>query len=584
MPVAPKCVRLTRTAFLMVACGLAVSARADLPPAMDRTPADALGVMAVRNLAAFHDRVSQYAEMFAIEIEGSPLEKFEQLLSTPGMQKDGSAMIVLLAPAEGSEEPRAVVVAPVSDARAFAGALNAEGEGVMTAQLEGETVHMKDAGGGYIAMSPDKELLSGFTLGQNAQAALKTAMGPTAAKASDRADLVMYFTPAMVESGFTQSREQIEEQAEMMAEMGGPQAAPAVALKNAVGMMDEHFKADGQAMVMTLGVEDLGVVFDIVGQFKENSPTAQHLQLEGKSGSLSKMLPDGNFLFAGSVDMSSPMVKSWMREAQAGQAAGENLPFKAMMGSLDKMDGVSMAIGLPPAGLMGGLMTACSGVIKTEDPKGMLNAYKATFEELNGTEVAASKIQATYKSEAVDVGGSKVDSWQIILPMNPDDPNAMQMQQMQMMLFGMAPGPSGLMAAVPEGIVWTMGNNSLLMNAAMESAKSGKGLAAQELFGAVHERLPDDRLFEGYLGVKGLIDMVGPFIAMQTGGAPMTTPDKLSPIGFAGTMNDGAFGMRIVVPRDVLETISDIMADMQAEEEMPADEDAPEGENRPPRF
>ncbi len=588
MAVASKNAAWMKAAVVVACCGMAFSARADLPPAMDKAPEGAMGVIAIRNLGVFHDRIAQYVELFEMEVEGSPLEMMDQLLSTPGMSKDGSAMVVMLTPGEGGQAPRHVVVAPVSDVKSFGEAIHAQGTTVMSADFGEDKVFMKDVGSGYLVMGPDSKTVEDFKLGQGATAGLKKLMGPSAFKAADKADVVVYLTPALVNSGMAAGRERMKEQAEAMAAAAGPGAAPVAAMEKAADSVSESFERDGQAMVMTLGADDNGIVFDVVSQFKDASPASQKFQIEGHAANVGAALPEGNMLLSGSIDTSSPLVKSWMREAQA--AGGDKAmpgPWGEMLASIDKVDGIAMTMGVPPAGLMGGLLTASSTYIQTKDPAGLVAAMKAGMEKMNGQDVAGSKIQASYKPSAVEAGGTKVDSWQLIVPVDGNDPGAMNVQQAQMMLFGMAPGPSGLVGATDNGLVMTMGNNSLLMGAALQSAKTGKGQATQELVSAVRSRLPEDRVFEMYIGVKGIIDMVGPFLAMQTGGAPLKSPDKLSPVAFAGTMNGGAFGMRIVLPRDVLKTVADIMAEMKDAgegDEPEMDGDAPEGENRPPRF
>lgn len=588
MAVASKRLAWTKAAVFVAFCGLAVSARADLPPAMDKTPGGALGVVAIRNLTSFQGRVSKYAEMFGMEVEGSPLEMMDQLLSTPGFTKDGSAMVVLLPGSGESKDPLPVVLAPVADVKAFAASVNAQGENVMTATFGEDQVYMKDVGSGYMAMSPDEAAVTGFKIGQAASAGLKQSMGAAAFRAADRADIVVYLTPALANSGLDSGGARLKEQMEAISAMAGPNGAPSEVMGKAADAAKESFERDGQAMVITLGLDDSGAVLDVVSQFKEGSPSAQTFQIPGNAGSVSASLPDGNMLFAGSVDTSSPLLKSWVREIRERQANQEGAagPIDQLMASMDKIDGIGMSIGVPAGGLMGGMLTASSTFIKTSDSAGLVAAMKAGMEKLDGQAVGDSKIKATYKSAAVDAGGSKVDSWSLNVPIDQNNPNAMQAQQMEMMLFAGSPG--GLVGSTDKGVVMTMGNNSKLMGAAIEAAKGGKGLATQELVSAVRSRLQEDRAFEVYIGVKGIIDMVGPLISMQTGGAPMKSPEKLSPVALAGSMNGGAVGFRLVVPNDVLQTVSDIMADMQEMNEDGGDGDgdnaAPEGENRPPRF
>lgn len=567
-------------------CGLAATARADLPPAMDRAPAEALGIVAMRDIGQFHKRLTEYMGLFDLEADTPPLSVIGELVATPGLARGGSAMVVILPPSAGENDPRPVLVAPVSDTAMFAKSLNAQGQGIMTATLDGDEVFMKDAGGGYVVMSPDRATVESFTLGMGSAAAMKQSMGATAARASDKADLVIYLTPGLVNQGLASVGEGMVEQVGMMSMMLGPGAGPGAAMSRASEMMSERFEADGQSMVITMSADDVGMVIDFVSQFKEGSPSARMFQIDGSARSLASALPDGKMLLAGSVDTSSPMLKSWMRDMRADEA-GALAMLAPMFDSMEKIDGMAMSIGVPPAGLMGGMLTAGTTFIKTADPKGLTNAVKTAMEGMNGRAAGGGKIAASYKPGAVDAGGAKVDSWQFTVPMDNMDPNAMGAQQMQMMLFGMAPGPSGLIGATDKGVVMTIGSNSQLMGSAMQAAAGGKGMTGQDAFASVHSRLQDDRVFEVYVGVKGIIDMVGPFMAMQTGGAPIRTPEKLAPVAFAGTMSGGAMGIRLVMPRDVLSLLGDVTAEMRgAMDDMDDMDDDMDDEDDagPPRF
>lgn len=586
--------RRLSAAVLMVCCGQAASiARADLPPAMDRVPTDAMGAVAIRNLTAFHERVSQYAELFNVDLEAGGFSHMEQLLQTPGLAKDGSAVVVILPhpPEEENQDKYTVVLTPVSDAKAFATSLKAEGEGVMKADLDGTTVYMKDAGGGYVVMGPDETVVSGFKPAQGSSAKLKQAMGASAVKAADHADVVVYLTMPLVKPGIEAGQQQMKEQGEMVAMMAGGQGDQMAMVSKAAEAMAQSLERDGQAVVAAIGADEFGVTFDLIAQFKEGSSSANQFQVDGSANSIIAALPQVNYLFAGALDTSSPIIKSWMKEAQQqqAQAGGEAIgAWTQIMASMDNVDGVGSMIGLPPGGMMGGMLTASSMFIKTKDPQGFVTGMKAGIEGVNGQQVGQAKAKTSYKAGAVDVaGGKKVDSWEMDIPLDPDDPNAMMMQQAQMMLYGTT-GPAGLIGTTDTGVVMTMGKNSLLMGSALESAKTGKGFAGQEVVTPVESKLPGNRVFELYVGVKGIIDMVGPFVAMQTGGAPPKAPDRLAPVALAGSMSGGAVGMHFVVPREVLQTVADLLGQFQADVEDGADEpdaDAPaEDKKRSPRF
>ncbi len=582
-------------AVLVASCGLTAGlSRADLPPSMDRAPADAVGVVAIRNMAAFHKRLAQYMEMFGVAVEESPLAHMEAVLDTPGLSKEGSFAVVMLPGAESEEshEKFTVMLAPVSDVKAFAAGLHAEGQGVMKVHLDENEAYMKDAGSGYVVLGADEEVISHLTLGEGSAAKIKQAMGATAARVSDSADVVVYLTMPVVKPAMAAGQASWQERAKEMGQMAGPQGEQIAQMAHAGDAFMADMDADGQAVVIALGSDDSGITLDLVTQFKEGSPSASRFEVDGTAGSVSAALPESNFLFAGAMDTSSPVIKSWLKQArekaqQAGVNAGPDAgAIQQIMASMDNIDGFAMVMGVPPGGLMGGMLNASSVFVKTKDPKGFVSAMKAGIEKIDGQEVGKSKIKASYKPEASDAGGAKVDSWQVIVPVDSADPNAMMASQMQMALYGMAPGPSGLVGSTESGVVMTMGMNTAMMTTAMQSAASGKGLVSAESFAGVRPKLPERRLFEVYIGAKGIIDMVGPFIAMQTGGAPIKSPDKLGPIALTGTMTGGAMGMRLVVPQDVLQTIADISAQMKemGEEPEQPDPDAPDAKKRPNRF
>jgi hypothetical protein len=358
---------------------------------MDKAPDSAMGIVAVRNIAALHGRMMRFVEIFEADVEGSPIAMMGQMLSTPGLAKDGSAMVVLLAPAEGDKhehaegedadhdhshgsEPRPVMVVPVTDAKAFTEALNAQGTGVMTAEFEGQTVFLKDGGSGYVFMSPIEGVVDTFTLGKNASAGIKKSMGASGAKSADTADVVVYLTAALANEGMKAGTGALQDQAEMMDMMTGPEGAnPLKGATSTAKDAADAFEKEGQSVVMSLTMDDAGVVFDVIGQFREGTEHAKMFQVEGKASELTKTYPASNFLLAGSFDMSSELVRGWVKQAsdmqreQGGQVAG--IPMEKFTGLYDDVEGFSMFVGIPPAGLMGGMLTASSAFYQTKDPR-----------------------------------------------------------------------------------------------------------------------------------------------------------------------------------------------------------------------
>jgi len=211
---------------------------------------------------------------------------------------------------------------------------------------------------------------------------------------------------------------------------------------------------------------------------------------------------------------------------------------------------------------------------------------KQLIEGMNAKQIGQTKLASSYKPGAVDASGVKVDSWNVTMQMDPNDPNAMQMQQGTMMLFGMSGGPNGLVGTTDKAVVLTMSQNAPLMTQLLESAKSGKGLTADQATSDVAATLPPDRVVEMYLGTKSIIDTVVPFMAMMGAAAPIQSPPSLPPVGMAITGSGGGMGFTMHVPMPVVKTVAEIVGKMQegGEQAEPMEEAPAEEGGKPPRF
>jgi hypothetical protein len=181
---------------------------------------------------------------------------------------------------------------------------------------------------------------------------------------------------------------------------------------------------------------------------------------------------------------------------------------------------------------------------------------------MSGKDMNGIKMNVDYKPESVDVAGVKADVWTATINADQNDPMAAQVNQMMTMMFGQG-GLSGMSAAVDNGVVSTLSQNSPLFTKAIEAAKSGKGLADDEQIKMVQKQLPENRTFEMYLGTKSILDAVSGFMAMMGGGADFKVPAKVSPVGMAASTDSGGLDFRLFVPADVLKTISEIGQSMK---------------------
>jgi hypothetical protein len=168
------------------------------------------------------------------------------------------------------------------------------------------------------------------------------------------------------------------------------------------------------------------------------------------------------------------------------------------------------------------------------------------------------------------------------MEIDPNAPTAMQAQQVQMMMFGAQGGPGGFLATIDKGVVMTMSQNTPLMTSALESALGKKGLGDNADVKSAGDRLPADRTFELFIGVRAIIDMVGGFVPGLAEKAPATLP----PIALGAVTSDGGTHLRIYVPVQVIKTLKSLGDGMGGQEGEGEKEEPPAKDEggKAPRF
>jgi len=156
------------------------------------------------------------------------------------------------------------------------------------------------------------------------------------------------------------------------------------------------------------------------------------------------------------------------------------------------------------------------------------------------------------------------------------------------MIFGTAGGPSGYIAKVDGGVLQTYSKNSLLMSAAMKSAKGGENLTSDKLMSQVAERLPKDRMFELFIGVRSILDAALPLAAMGGVNLDLDLPASMPPIGVGVAGAESGAQMSVYLPAPVIKVVMSVAAKAQGQmgggdEEEPED-GAPKRPGGQPRF
>jgi hypothetical protein len=592
----------SKAACLVAIAGLSPAALADLPGVLDRVPADAPAVIAIRDMEASTGKFTKMFESLGLPApagEASPVAVIEKLLGTAGLNKHGSvaAIVVAFPEVKAGGEPSTVILAPISDFAGFVKALGAEKtEGQVTVKFDGKEGFAKDVGGGYAALTTSAGVLEKFDGkgGMNAQHT-KT-LGKNGASVCDTSDVILIANIPQLQSQLKDMQEKMKSQMETMAAMAGEQGSAMNRSSEAAQTILNTLREDGSAALIGFTLADKGMAVDLTLQFKEGSKSAGMFTASGKASKLLAKIPNLPFYFAGAADLSTPGARTLIKAAADMQAAGlkdaelanAKTGMMNMLGANDKISGMSFVMGANPAAMMGGgLFVNTVTYTATSDSKEVLAAMAAASKAMDGQKSGPATTKTTYKSEDAEIAGTKIDKWTSTMEFDPNDPMAAQTQMMTGMILGQG-GLSGMNAAIDGGIVSTMSQNTPLMTSALDAAKSGKGsLSEDTLLKDAQANLPANRTIELYIGVKALMDAGVGAMAMFGGGPEIKVPAQLSPIALGGTTENGGMSMRVFVPTDVMKGIADVMKQAKADDDADADagNDAkkPKGD-KPPRF
>lgn len=571
--------------------------RADVPAVVDRIPANAGFVVAVRNIEQVANRMNDLIGALHLpmdEDEDNPLTMSKKMLALDGLNKSGSLAFAMLPGDDGKlnleaddEHQRMVMIIPVSNYESFAKSLGAtDPKGISSVTFDDKPAYLKDIGGGYAAMGPAKEGVESFAGKKGNLEAHTKALGKAGGKIADSSDVFLAVNIPMFKEQIEQGVEGMKEKADGMAGMMGEQGAQVAAMMGLAQKVGHALANDGQIAIVGMGLGEQGVSLDFGAQFKEGSDAYKMLSSRGNPSEFLARVPNQPFLFAMAADFTAPGIKAALREVgEAQKDSAMSMGMGGMMKQIDKVNGMAFVMGANKGGIMG-LFANTVSFVSTADPAAYLHNAAEAMNSMNGKDVQGMKFKVDYKPGAVEVAGVKADSWTMSMDLGEDNPNAGMMGMMQGMLFGPG-GMGGMSAAVDSGVISTMSQNTPLFTSAIEAAKSGKGLAENEAIKEAHKHLPGNRIAEMHIGTKSILDAVNGFMQMQGGGAELKVPAKVSPVSMAAGIDSGGLDFRIYVPRDVMVTLADVAKAMKGGEDEDGekmDAPAPDEKGGAPRF
>lgn len=569
----------TRVLGLVTATGLACTPALAVPPALDHVSADTPVIIGIQSLSGLTASAKQWMGTFAPPEAAMSLMMAEQIFQTPGLNAAGSAAVSLSFPNGLDSEPVPTIILPVSDYAGFVEAMQGEaGDGVAAINFMEQTLFVKDLGGGFLALGPEMSVVEGFDGSDGHAKAHDARLGVRGAKAADQAGIFLVVDVATVRPKLVEALGEMEQQMEFAAMMAGEAAA---AQMQTMATAARAVVADGRTAFIGVGAGEDGLWLDFAGQFSEGSETGALFAGGGDATPLFAALPNMDYIVAGAFDTSSPGIRALMTSAMAmnqGMSFGMN-----NAEALEHNDGSAVVVGVTPGLFAGGLFANTIAFTASKDPAAMLEIMKTGVGAMNDLAQEGVLFHTTWQDDAAEVAGHSLHGWAMSMEGDPNHPNGAAagtaLQQMTM-LFGGQAGPSGYVTTTAKGLYTTYAKNTKLMELAITGG--GDSLTGNESIRKVAAHLPAERTAEGYLNIKGVLDMVMPILGMM-GVAPDlgALPEHMNPIGMGLATGGGGMHARVFIPGDVLEFLGKVSQEMNGGDEWEEVDEEPDAK---PRF
>lgn len=538
---------------------LAGSVFAQVPSALDRIPSDAAVAISIKDVGKLRAGIEGLAKALGVpaaDMEG--FMKIDQVLKMQGADANGSAAVGIMS--LDGDEPEAVAVIPVRDYAAFVKNFGGTGTGLEEIKLDNHPVFIKSLDGGFAAAGPDKGLVEKFGGKAGNGKAMEGMIGASGRAISSKSDIVIIANVSKLGDKIKESMQGFKDGLGMAMMMAGGDVD--------LGFFDtfgETMARDASAGIVGANISEDGLTLDFATQFKEGTEYAGYFSSRGKASSLLAALPNQPMLFSMAIDVSSPGMRSMMKNLQSfakklqpGGGQGDN-PGMFPADWSENAEGLAFQIGNSPSPL-GSLLVNTVAFIKTSNPDKVSKAMKDGLTAMNGKTVQGLTYTTAYQ-ENVKVGELTADGWSMKMSADPEDPVALQANQMNSMLFG-PNGLSGYSYKTEGGVIMTYAKNQDLLNKTVASLKGGENLIADPEIKKIAAALPAERTFEGYLGVQSLMETIMGVVGMMGMAPNVNIPENIPPVGMGATTDGGALRFTVVIPTKVITSVKSVVEAM----------------------
>lgn len=566
---APKRTRMPALAALAISA-TALSAAAGEPNALDHVSPDTDLVVGIAHMNDFLADVDQINRVLGEKGNAELIFVTAMARGMPGVNLEGSAAIVVDFPEDpdAGEEPTAIALIPVTDFNAFSQKREAR-DGLVKLQLPDASIYARDIGHGFALLGDNADALRAFNMSDGNMKAHAKRLGGAGNRLVGGAEVSIIMNANSMRPYLDAAQEGMNEQGQNIGMMGGDQAAQGFdAFSSFLGTAMD----DLQTGALGLSVTDSGMSYDMAMQFTEGSDSAANFAKGGNTKGLTNHLPSGPYMFAMSLDTSSPAIQ---RFAVAFEEMAANLPdeMKGQMGmgqlSLKDLseltEGVAFVMGSTPGLMGGGLFANTTQYIKTSRPAKYRQAMLSMMEDMDGSSNQGMSIDTNVSPDAISIDGTSLTSYGMTFQMDPDAMGGgmmpMDPSMVMGMVFGPSGGPAGYIGEVKNGVIQTLTQGPSLTKRALAAATSGEGLGTGERISRVADALHADRAAEIYVGVDEILNAVGPML-MMFGAIPDFEPmNAMDPIALGMTFDNGGLVGRVHVPMTTFETLLTLVPD-----------------------
>jgi hypothetical protein len=547
---------------------LVLPAFAGTPAALDRVPQSAQAVVVVPDVGELLNDINAINTILGDNGEPMVMMVTSMVRGMPGINLNGS-MAGVLQFQPNQEDPDVLMLLPVNDYEAFSQGQKAV-NGVNEFPMGDQKMYMRDLGGGYAVMGEFAEMVRNYDGAAGNLNAHSAALGKAGGRIADHNDIFFYVNIPQFQDQINMGMAQMEDQAEMVAMMGGEEAA-----QGFDQMVSTMRAVADDALSFSAGLsfdQNAGVSFDFGLQFKSESSTAGYFNNNGGAEKYFNNVPNMDYFFAASYDMSGTGIQKFMSEYMAfvkkmdtsGMVGAMNIE-----GLISGMKGGVQVMGASD-NIMGGLFTNSFYYAEVDNPNAYIDSMRTMYESMDAEmdQQGGVTVDANVAKDATQINGANAYAYNFTMDMSQmqgmnggmGGPNPAMIMQM---MFG-GNGPSGYLAPVGEhGLIATMSQNPELLTKAINGAKGENTMAGVAAIKQTRDMLPDNRIMEMYVAADHLANTAGP-MAMMFGLIPEFEPvESLPPIGMGLTADGGGMLFRTVLPMQTIVKSMEIANEMQ---------------------